>query len=287
MRKSIAADFMIGSLAAGAMTLKPRHVSAQAGAPYRIGLLLPSTGAGANWMEECIRRHAGAGRRDQQEEAVCSASTRIEIVYRDDQTKPDVGAREARQLILNEKVNAIFGVYSSAVALGGSGDHPRAQDAAFRRDQQQLGHHHRKPHALHLPVVPGQRHAIGRRGRGRRQADQGTQLDEVRQHRPGLRVGPRHAPRLHYRAPPRSSAPEAKESKQLWFKLGETDFTSYISAIMAERPNFVYPAIAGKDNETFMQRMPQRRPARDHGLSRGRRMWCRAAPSRERRCRAG
>ena len=37
------------------MTPTPRWVSAQASTPYRIGLLLPSTGTGANDMAECIR----------------------------------------------------------------------------------------------------------------------------------------------------------------------------------------------------------------------------------------
>ena len=54
-------DFVISSLAAGAMTLTPRWVSAQASTPYRIGLLLPSTGAGANYVAECHPRHAGTG----------------------------------------------------------------------------------------------------------------------------------------------------------------------------------------------------------------------------------
>ena len=39
----------------------------------------------------------------------------------------------------------------------------------------------------------------------------------------------------------------------MWFKLGETDFTSYITAIMAAKPDFLFGAIAGKDSETFLQ----------------------------------
>ena len=48
-------------------------------------------------------------------------------------------------------------------------------------------------------------------------------------------------------------APETKLNKDLWFKLGETNFASYISAIMAAKPDFCFGAIAGKDNRTFMQ----------------------------------
>ena len=48
-------DFTFSSLAAGALTLTPRFVSAQAGKPYKIGVLLPSTGTGANYVENAIK----------------------------------------------------------------------------------------------------------------------------------------------------------------------------------------------------------------------------------------
>ena len=40
-------DFIMSSLAAGALTLTPRFVGAQAGKTYKLGVLLPSTGTGA------------------------------------------------------------------------------------------------------------------------------------------------------------------------------------------------------------------------------------------------
>jgi ABC-type branched-subunit amino acid transport system substrate-binding protein len=48
-------------------------------------------------------------------------------------------------------------------------------------------------------------------------------------------------------------APEAKLVRELWSRLGETDFSSYITAIMSMKPDFMYGAIAGKDNEAFIQ----------------------------------
>jgi branched-chain amino acid transport system substrate-binding protein len=48
-------------------------------------------------------------------------------------------------------------------------------------------------------------------------------------------------------------SPKTELKKELWAKLGETDFTSYITAIMALKPDFMFGAIAGKDNETFIQ----------------------------------
>jgi len=109
-------DFVFSSLAAGALTLTPPFVSAQAAQPYKIGVLLPSTGTGANYMAHCIKglpvaiaelnKHGGL-----------LGKHPVQMVYRDDETKPDVGAREAKSLILNDKVDCMFATYSSAVAL--------------------------------------------------------------------------------------------------------------------------------------------------------------------------
>lgn len=48
-------DFIITSIAAGVMTMIPRFAGAQAGEPYRIGVLLPTTGSGANYSERPIK----------------------------------------------------------------------------------------------------------------------------------------------------------------------------------------------------------------------------------------
>src|SRR5207248_1474497 len=42
---------------------------------------------------------------------------KLQLVIRDDQSKPDVGVREARDLILKEKVNFLTGIIHSGVAL--------------------------------------------------------------------------------------------------------------------------------------------------------------------------
>jgi branched-chain amino acid transport system substrate-binding protein len=51
----------------------------------------------------------------------------------------------------------------------------------------------------------------------------------------------------------RKISPDTKLIKELWVKLGETDMTSYITAIMGLKPDFMFAATAGKDTETFIQ----------------------------------
>ena len=243
-------DFMITSLAAGAMTLSPRVVSAQAGAPYRIGLLLPSTGAGANYMAECIRGMPVLAAEINKKGGLLGKHP-IEIIYRDDQTKPDVGAREARQLILNEKVNAIFGVYSSAVALAVqeiTHEHKTLHFAATSNSSTITTENHTRYTYQWCPDSDMQSGAV---------VVAVSKLVKDRNWKKFVSIGQDYewgrATHKGFTTGLAKVAPDAKEAKQLCFKLGETDFTSYISAIMAEKPDFIYPAIAGKDNETFIQ----------------------------------
>jgi branched-chain amino acid transport system substrate-binding protein len=243
-------DFVLTSLAAGAMTLSPRWASAQAAKPYRIGLLLPATGAGANYMEECIRGMPVLAAELNKRGGLLGKHP-VEIIYRDDQTKPDVGAREARQLILNEKVDAIFGVYSSAVALAVQEiihEHKTLHFAATSNSSSITTENHTPYTYQWCPDSDMQSGAVVvavaklvKTRNWKKFVSIGQDYEWGRQTHKGFITGLAKV------------APEAKESKQLWFKLGETDFTSYIAAIMSERPDFIYPAIAGKDNETFIQ----------------------------------
>jgi branched-chain amino acid transport system substrate-binding protein len=48
-------------------------------------------------------------------------------------------------------------------------------------------------------------------------------------------------------------APDLKLKKEFWPRLGETQFTSYITAIMGQKPDFVIGSIASKDNVAWMK----------------------------------
>ena len=109
-------DFIFSSVAAGVLTMTPRFAGAQAGKPYKLGVLLPSTGTGANYMAHCIKGLPVAIA-ELNKRGGLLGKHQIEMIYRDTETKPDTGAREAKSLILNNKVDGIFGTYSSAVAL--------------------------------------------------------------------------------------------------------------------------------------------------------------------------
>ena len=116
LKKMDRRDFIITSVAAGLMTMAPRFVRAGAGNPYKIGVTLPTTGPGANYSERPIKGLPLIAAEINKRGGLLGKHP-IELYFRDTQTKPDVGAREARSLILNEKVQAIIGTWSSAVAM--------------------------------------------------------------------------------------------------------------------------------------------------------------------------
>ncbi|MCC7015938.1 MAG: ABC transporter substrate-binding protein [Rhodospirillales bacterium] len=242
-------DFIVSVGAAGALSLIPRSVRAQV-EPYRIGVLLPTTGSGANYSERSIKAlpllateiNRGGG---------MLGKHPIELHFRDTQTKPDVGAREARSLILNEKVKTVIGTWSSAVAMA----------------VQEIIHEHK---VLHLCSTSNSSRIVHENytpytfmfGPDSRMQSLATVVAVSRMIKAkgwtnyvtlGLDYEWGRDAQKTFVEGMRSASPGTKLTRELWAKLGETDFTSYITAIMALKPDFMFGAIAGKDNETFLQ----------------------------------
>jgi branched-chain amino acid transport system substrate-binding protein len=243
-------DFIIRSVAAGAVTLAPRWARGDAKAPYRLGVLLPTTGTGASYMVHCLKGLPIAVAEINAKGGFLGKHP-IEMVYRDSQTKPDVGTREAKSMILNEKVQTIMGTYSSAVALAVQEivhEHKVLHLAATSNSSKITEENHTPYTFQFCPDTNMQSGAVvkevataAKKNGWKNYVSIGQDYEWGRGTHGGFTSGLAKA------------SPEIKESKQLWFKLGETDFTSYITAIMAAKPDFLYGAIAGKDAETFFQ----------------------------------
>jgi len=93
----------------------PRFAFAQSAATFRIGTLCPITGAGSPY---------GSGMQKAIEIAVAEVNAlggaggrKIELFNEDGQTKPDAAVLAAKKLIEVNKVQAIFGTWSSGVTL--------------------------------------------------------------------------------------------------------------------------------------------------------------------------
>ena len=243
-------EFLVASLGAGVVALVPRLGFSQGAEPYRIGVLLPTTGTGANYSERPIKGLPLIAAEINKRGGFLGKHP-IELIFRDTQTKPDVGSREARSLILNEKVKTVIGAWSSAVAMA----------------IQEIVHEYK---VLHLAATSNSSKIVNENytpytfmfGPNSQMQSSATVVAVSRMIKEKgwknyITLGldyewGRDAQKVFVTELAKVS-PETKLTKELWAKLGETDFTSYITAIMGLKPDFVFGAIAGKDNETFLQ----------------------------------
>ncbi len=243
-------EFIRTSVATGALVMAPRFVRAQSAKTYKLGLLLPVTGTGANYADGAIKAVMNA---------VADINSRggflgkhpIEVEYRDTHTKPDVTAREGRDLISRNNVQTIVGTYSSACAMALQEiiHENKVLHLAATSNSSKIVNQNYTPYTYQF--CPNSRMQSGsvavalavlaKERKWKKYVTIGQDYEWGRQTQAGFvtAFGKR--------------APGVSLGKDLWFKLGETNFASYISAIMAAKPDFAFGAIAGKDNRTFMQ----------------------------------
>ena len=91
-------------------------VMAQAAEPYNLGVDLAITGTGALYCKDGVDAISLAVKEINAQGGFLGKHP-IKVFIRDTQTKPDVAVREARDLILRDKVRTILGTYSSACTL--------------------------------------------------------------------------------------------------------------------------------------------------------------------------
>jgi len=91
----------------------------QAAEPIKIGYVHSLSGAGSVYGKPCLDAAEIAAAEINAKGGVLGR--KIEIIPRDDKTKPEDGLREAKDLVLSKKVDYLMGTVSSAVALAISG----------------------------------------------------------------------------------------------------------------------------------------------------------------------
>jgi branched-chain amino acid transport system substrate-binding protein len=218
--------------------------------PYHLGVNLAITGTGALYCKDGI---------DAIKLAVDEINAQggflgkhpIKLFIRDTHTKPDVGVREAKDLILRDKVRCILGSYSSAVA------------AAFKPVCQEYK-------VLHIPAISNSENitkinfspytyqvvpnsymqakavVLGVAELAKKKGWKGY-VTIASDYEWGRSTQQNTVQLL------KQFAPDLKLTKEFWPRLGETQFTSYITAIMAQKPDFAYGCLASKDNVAWMK----------------------------------
>jgi branched-chain amino acid transport system substrate-binding protein len=239
--------FILSILLFGGLTPSSTCLAAES---YNLGVALGLTGTGALYSKDGvdaiklavdeINGHGGfLGKHP------------IKLIVKDDQTKPDVGVREVKDLILRDKVRCVLGSYSSAVAVAIK---PVCQEykvlhIAAISNSENITQVNFSPYTFQVvpnsymqakAVVLGVAQLAKKKGwkeyvtiASDYEWGRSTQESTIKLLK--------------------EAAPNLKLKKEFWPPLGETQFTSYITAIMAQKPDFVIGSVASKDNVAWMQ----------------------------------
>ncbi len=172
---------------------------------------------------------------------------KLELVVRDAQLKPDVGATVARELILSEKCDFLIGPTSSAVAL--------AITKVANEFKKIVVFHTSNAEALTttdfqpfmFQVVPN----TGIEGRGMAvtlASNPKTNYGYI-----GFDYAYGHDQYNAFTKKMAELKPDAKVLETVWVKVAETNFSSYIPTLMAKNPDIIFASLWGAGLSTFIK----------------------------------
>jgi branched-chain amino acid transport system substrate-binding protein len=231
----------------GGFTLAGTGLAAE---PYNLGVDLAITGTGALYCKDGV---------DAIKLAVDEINAQggflgkhpVELFIRDTQTKPDIAVREAKDLILRDKVRAILGTYSSAcaVAIKPIAEEYKVLHIPAISNSENITMVNFSPYTYQ--VVPNsymQAKAVvlGAAALAKKKGWK-NYITIASDYEWGRSTQNNTVALL------KQLAPELKLTKEFWPALGETQFTSYITAIMGQKPDFVIGSVASKDNVAWMK----------------------------------
>ncbi len=247
-----ARNFCLAVLMAG-VVLFPGFTNpdrAAAAEPYNLGVALGTTGTGALYSKDQVEGITLAVDEINAKGGFLGKHP-IKLFVRDDQTKPDVAVREVKDLILRDKVRAIIASYSSACAVAVK---PIAKEykvihIAALSNSENITKVNYSPYTFQ--VVPNsymQAKAavlgIAELAKKKGWKEYVTIASDYEWGRSTQEEAVKGLAQV---------APQLKLKKEFWPRLGETQFTSYITGIMALKPDFVYGSLASKDNVAWME----------------------------------
>ncbi|MBI3991678.1 MAG: ABC transporter substrate-binding protein [Candidatus Lambdaproteobacteria bacterium] len=171
----------------------------------------------------------------------------VEVIYRDSKTKPDEGAKQARDLIVSDKVEIITGVCSSSIFMSVfpvtkeyniplfsalSGTHKPNIDFFYP------GVFQTQPHT----IIEGKALAEFTKQKGWKKIV--TMAMDYEWGRTTIEVYKDHLAQID---------PSAKIVKELWPKFGESNMTSFITATLADQPDAVIAVTAGVTTNSLIK----------------------------------
>jgi branched-chain amino acid transport system substrate-binding protein len=172
---------------------------------------------------------------------------KLELIVRDAQLKPDIGANMARELILSEKCDFLIGPTSSAVALAVTKVSKEFKKIIYfhTSNTEELTTTAFQPYMFQ--VVPN----TGIEGRGMALA-----LSKKPYKKYGL-IGPDYAyghdNLKAFKEAMAKDKPDAKIVETVWVKIGESNMSPFIPTLMAKKPDAIYSAFWGGQLSSFVK----------------------------------
>ena len=219
--------------------------TAQAADPIKIGYVGGISGACAGLTHSAIKAMKIALKEINDAGGVLGRP--VEIIWRDSKTKPDEGAKQARDLILSEKVDVLTGVCSSSVFMA---INPVAKENKTPLFSAVSGTHKATVDFGHPYVFQTQPHTLME---GKALAEYASRKGwknivtvglDYEWGRTTVKVFTEELAKLQ---------PDVKISKQLWPRIGETNLTSFITAALAEKPDAIMAVMFGSGTNSFIK----------------------------------
>jgi branched-chain amino acid transport system substrate-binding protein len=216
---------------------------AAASGPLKIALITDSSGAVALFGQANIK---GATLAVEQLNAAGGVNGRkVQLLLRDSKATPETGVQLARDAVLRDKVAAIFGPVSSAVAVAMTDVAKQYRTPIFFHTANSQALTGASFHKYAFSVVPN----TTMEGRGNAIALKDSPYKRWAVIAPDYEFG--HAQSEAFVNKLRQLNPNAKVVKQVFPALGEKDFNSYIAALRAAKPDAVYGALFAGDLIAF------------------------------------
>ena len=171
----------------------------------------------------------------------------IEIVWRDSKTKPDEGAKQARDLILSEKVDLLTGVCSSSVFMA---INPIAKQYGVPLVSAISGTHKATIDFGHPFVVQTRPHTLME---GKALAEYAARRGWKNIVTMGLDYGWGRTTVEVFTEELNKLNPDAKIARQLWPRIGETNLTSCITSALAEKPDLIMAVMFGSGTNSLIE----------------------------------
>jgi branched-chain amino acid transport system substrate-binding protein len=216
-----------------------------AGDTIRLGFIADATGVGESWYKS---QRAGIDLFIEETNASGGVlGKKLELIVRDSALKPDLGAAAAEDLILNENCDFLIGPTSSGVALPVSRVARKYKKIVMFSisNTEDLTTKDFQPYMLQ--VVPN----TGIESRGL------AQFFAYRKYKRFSYLGPDYEYARNWWSNFKSSLTKQKPDVQIlseqWIKLGDTDFSRNVPAIMADKPEIVITNLWGESLAKFMR----------------------------------